>query len=221
MTEDEGPMIFQHLMSCCFPNPPKVIFEIGAMDGADSIRLSKLFPEAKIYAFEPNPDTVDIALEATVSNPKIRVIPMAVSEVSRFIPFYKSDTANHGCSSLYRASGRYDHVEPMPQSEVTVSSTRLDQFIPRLNIGHVDALWLDAQGSELSILKSLGTRIETVWAVWTEVFYDELYVGQPLFPELLSWMTGAGFKLQWSRDVLKDDTGKCWWGDAFFVNERM
>ncbi len=146
---------------------------------------------------------------------------MAVCEDTGEVNFYKSATDNHGCSSLYRASGKYDHIEPMPQTEVEVASTRLDDFMRWFGVPDVDALWLDAQGAELSILKSLGDKIKTVRAIWTEIFFDELYSGQPLFPELTNWLSDQGFLLRWTRDVMKDSTGKWWWGDAFFARNQF
>ena len=32
--------------------PPKVIFEIGAREGEDSVRMKGIYPSAKVFAFE-------------------------------------------------------------------------------------------------------------------------------------------------------------------------
>ena len=37
-----------------------VIFDIGSRDCAQSIEFYNVFPNAKIYAFECNPNTIDI-----------------------------------------------------------------------------------------------------------------------------------------------------------------
>ena len=38
-----------------FSDNPKVIFEIGAREAADSIKLKKIFPLSSVYAFEAHP----------------------------------------------------------------------------------------------------------------------------------------------------------------------
>ena len=59
----------------------KTVFEVGAFDGRDCVRYAELFPAAKVYAFEPVPESfaqvqqkaasapVRVSLPACASNP--------------------------------------------------------------------------------------------------------------------------------------------------------
>ena len=51
--ERELKTLFRH-------NEPLIIFEIGACEGEDSIKYSRLFSNAKIYAFEPLPENIKL-----------------------------------------------------------------------------------------------------------------------------------------------------------------
>jgi len=211
-------MKFDELIAVHIPNwQPKTVFEIGACDGRDSLALAAVFPMAEIYAFEPNPKTIPESEANAAKNPRVHLTPMAVSEVDGFVTFYQSMTDNAGYSSTFKPSGKYDIVEPMPVKQLVVPSIRVDTFLDRMNIASVDAMWLDAQGGELAILKSMGNHIGSVRAVWTEFCYDELYTGQPLFEDLKTFLESHGLKFIWKQDVYQDTNGKWWWGDAFFA----
>jgi FkbM family methyltransferase len=218
MTEDEQFKRFAELVSRNRPGLiPKSVLEIGACDGAHTLRLASLFSEATIYTFEPNPATYPKLLKATENNDRIKCLNLAVSDFSGVIPFYQSMTDNHGCSSLFVASGKYNHVEPMPQIKRNVHCVRISDLINEGMMKPSEVLWLDAQGSELSILKGLGEYINTTQIVWTEFCNDHLYSGQPLWNDLVEFFDSHGFRLVEKFDIGFDSNGKCWWGDAFSI----
>jgi hypothetical protein len=74
--------------------------------------------------------------------------------------------------------------------------------------------WLDAQGSELSILQSLGTIIGGTKVVWTEYTMKEIYKGQPLVGDLTKFLEANGFVGVWSKVECSE-----WWGDACFLRK--
>src|SRR5687768_10582879 len=55
------PTPIEHELKTMFlPNEPIIIFEIGACEGEDSVKYSRLFPNSKIFAFEPIPDNIKL-----------------------------------------------------------------------------------------------------------------------------------------------------------------
>lgn len=218
MTEVQDSHFAQLLRKHLPGGAPSRIFEIGTRDCLDAITFTRSFPDAMVYAFEPNPKTIPAAMANAASHPHIIVVPQAVCEHDGVTEFYQSATPNDGCSSLFPPSGKYDVVEPMPQVKITVPATRLDTFMDCFKIPSVDALWLDAQGAELAILKSLGSKLTGLQAVWTEFSYDHIYKDQPLLPDLTAFLEAAGIHFVWKQDVLQDPTTKkWWWGDAFYA----
>lgn len=136
----------------------KVIFDIGSRDTLQSVELAKKYPQAKIYAFECNPQTLPLCYSNTKEYPNIIVIPKAVNIYTGHCKFYPIDPArtrttwkdgNPGASSLFKANGNYDHIEKYVQSEIEVECTRLDDFCRSQNIQQIDLVWMDLQGAEL------------------------------------------------------------------------
>jgi FkbM family methyltransferase len=57
---------------------PKIIFDIGSRDCMQSIEFAKKYPNAKIFAFECNPQTLPQCRENIASWPAIKLIEGAV-----------------------------------------------------------------------------------------------------------------------------------------------
>lgn len=60
---------------------PRVIVDIGANIGMFSKLCSMLFPDADIYAYEPNPNALTW-LQANAAGTRIRIVPVAIQERS-------------------------------------------------------------------------------------------------------------------------------------------
>ena len=108
------------------------------------------------------------------------------------------------------------HSEDYPQITVSevleVSTSRLDDLIERGRFPSF--INLDIQGVELQALRSLGSSIEEVNAIYTEVNKQEVYLGCASYSELKDFLSTAGFEPVAVRWV----PGKGW-GDALFLRK--
>lgn len=199
-------------------NKKYVIFDIGSRDCLQSIEFYNNFPNAIIYAFECNPNTLDICRK-NIENYKDRItlIEGAVCDHDGEITFYpinqqKTITTwadgNPGASSLFKSNGEYD-IEIYVQDEIKTNSHRLDSVMKLNNITHVDILWMDLQGAELLALKGLGVFIHGVEYIYTEVSHKEIYTGQVMFKELNEFMVLNNFIIKnnlhltgWQEDAI-------------------
>lgn len=196
---------------------PKVIFDVGSRDCQQAIEFSKKYPNAKVYAFECNPNTLDICRENIKGYPNVTLIDKAIHNYDGECIFYPIDQkntrttwsdGNPGASSLFKSNGKYD-IEHYVQNETKVQCTRLDTVIRDYSIEVVDALWMDIQGAELLALESLGEYLSKVEYIHAEVTYCEMYTGQVLFDEFDSYLTQHNFvKLNtpsyqgWQQDII-------------------
>jgi hypothetical protein len=121
---------------------------------------------------------------------------------------------NHGASSLFKPTKVYDPIEPLISSPIVVESTRLDTYIDANGVQPFELMWLDAQGAELSIIKSLGEYLSHVRTIWTEYEHQPIYEHQPLLPELRQFLTVKGFRWVYQKDQVVG-----FWGDACFIRE--
>lgn len=80
----------------------KIIIDVGAGFGDFSIMTAKKFPEAKIYAFEPDPDYFSLLQENIISNNICNIIPLDKSinslvQLIRFVPAGRYDFLKMDC----------------------------------------------------------------------------------------------------------------------------
>ena len=199
-------------------NKDYIIFDIGSRDCLQSIEFYNNYPNAKIYAFECNPNTINICKE-NIKNYKDRItlIETAICDYDGEITFYpinqeKTITTwndgNPGASSLFKSNGKYD-IEYYVQDEIITKCNRLDTVMKYHNIPKVDIIRMDLQGAELLALKGLGSFIKDVEYIYTEISYKEIYTGQVMFNELNDFIISNDFNIQnklsmngWQEDVI-------------------
>lgn len=179
-----------------------IIFDVGSRDCIQSIEFYTMFPNARIFAFECNPNTIPICRKNIEPyKDRITLIEKAVADRDGEISFYPIDQSksitswkdgNPGASSLFKLTSNYNE-ETLFQTEVTVPCCRLETFMKEAGLETIDILWMDLQGAELMALKSLGPFFRTVKYIYTEISHTELYKGQVLFSELDSFCRKEGF----------------------------
>ena len=199
-------------------NAEYIIFDIGSRDCMQSIEFYNIFPNARIYAFECNPNTIDICRKNIESyKDRITLIEGAVCDYDGDITFYPInqektittwEDGNPGASSIFKSNGEYT-VERYVQDEITTNCHRLDTVMQKYGIPKVDIIWMDLQGAELLALKGLGDFIKDLIYIHTEVSYKEMYTGQVTYNELNNFITSNGFIVKntlrlsgWQEDII-------------------
>jgi FkbM family methyltransferase len=195
-----------------------IIFDIGSRDCLQSIEFYNRFPNSKIYAFECNPNTLNICRK-NIENytDRITLIEGAVCDYDGNISFYpinqdKTITTwtdgNPGASSIFKSNGSYP-IETYIQDEITVQCHRLDSVMNKYGISKVDIIWMDLQGAELLALKGLGDHLHNVKYMHTEVSYKEIYHDQVMFDDLNNYILSNGLTLKnnlsfsgWQEDAI-------------------
>ncbi|MBX3435839.1 MAG: FkbM family methyltransferase, partial [Pirellulales bacterium] len=194
------------------PEDP-VILDVGSCTGAQAGEFAQVFPQARVYAFEPHPVSAAVCRTNTSRFPNVSVVEAAVGETDGRVELQAVLDGNPGASSLFVASGHQD-VQPLEQSPIEVRALRLDTWAAREGIERCDLVWMDLQGAELLALRGMGALLSTVRAIQVEITYRELYRGQVLWPELRSFLESRGLTLV---DEWPDPCG--YFGDAVFVRK--
>lgn len=208
-----------------------VIFDIGACEGEDSIRYARLFPRAKVFAFEPLPPNQAI-IRANferygVSNAEL--VPIALSDRSGQAAFHVSsgrppelfagEDWNYGnkSSSLLPPAGpgpMHGWIEF--KETITVETETLDRICAARAIEDIAFIHMDVQGAEDLVLTGAEHMLPRTGAVWLEVSRRENYRGQALSREIAARMGRHGFRLL-RESWLGGDTGE---GDQLYLNLR-
>ena len=179
----------------------KYIFDVGTRDCMESIYLSKIFTNAKIFAFECNPDTIPICYKNIENEKNITVIPKAVNYYDGTCKFYPVDLEksnndwpdkNPGASSLSLFVKDSIHVGYI-QKEIEVNCTTLKTVIKENKIPSVDLIWIDLQGAELIALKSLEEYLTKTKFIYVEVSHKDIFENQCSFDEINHFLNNFGF----------------------------
>jgi len=172
-----------------------IIVEAGAHIGRDTIRMATLWPDAHIHAFEPVPALFDQLTKRASVHVNVSCYNLALSDHIGAELLFESSGASSAVSSFYEP---YEYIKDRPNvffRSVEVPTTTLDRWAEEHHIFHVDALWLDMQGAELKVLMAAPKTVATVKVMVLEASLTERFKGIPLFNEVVTWVTGQGFKV--------------------------
>jgi len=203
------------------------IFDIGSCEGEDSIKYSRLFPNAKIYAVEALPNNL-ILLEENLekySISNVEIIPFAFSDEIGLCDFYVSsgqvdgrsenqdwDYGNKSSSLLPPSKYLKEEIPWLNFSNtISVESRTLIDVCIEKGIDSIDFIHMDVQGAELKVLKGAKELIKNIKAIWLEVEAIELYKDQPLKSEVEKFMNQHGF-------IMIKDTVDNVSGDQLYIN---
>lgn len=182
----------------------RVIMEVGANDGTDSVALARLFPNAMIYCFEVDPRAIS-KFQKRVTDPRIRLFEIALDDQIGRRTFYQSDGRGREenwdkSGSLRRPTG---HLIRSPEitfdQSITVSTTTLDDWAAALS---PDLIWCDTQGNERAVFSAgVETLKRTRW-VKAECHEQVLYDGAWTEAEMLEFFDGWTCLGRWADDLL-------------------
>lgn len=170
---------------------PKIVCDIGSMDGMESLKFRSLLPNARIIAFEANPDN----FYAIKNNPKIDAANIelsnkAVSNNSGQTKFYienrGDDAYRKGISSLKQRT-----ENSLGSKEIIVDTIRLDEFINTNN--QSIALWIDTEGAGYDVLSGIKGVSKNVVLIHIEVEQQMYWKDQHLAEDICSIASSYGF----------------------------
>jgi FkbM family methyltransferase len=176
--------------------------DVGAHHGETTLAFAYANPELKIYALEPN---LTAAAKLVARAPNYCVLPMAISEQDGYADFYLNsfDAASSLLPMDETVRRSWIGGEVLKeQSVVGVPTLRLDTLMRILEISVVDYLKIDAQGTDLSVIKSAGARLRDVLKIMLEVSVTPkpLYPGAAEKEEVIDFLKRAGFSLTRTED---------------------
>ena len=118
-------------------------------------------------------------------------------------------------SSSFLPLGKHSEKYPTitVDKKVMIKTSRLDSVLSPEDV--FDFLVLDIQGAELRAIEGLGSFLNNVKWIFTEVSKEELYIGSVLIHDFDNRLNELGFKrvfTEWDR--------KAGWGDALYARDE-
>ena len=205
-----------------------VLVDVGSAGGPTD--LASAADITTVVTFDPRPESED----STTATPQFtrshykEVITMGMALSSKTEQRELFVTRIPEGSSLLRPDaaviGRVRSDNALDHAATLLVDCRsLDDVLDGLAIGNVDELKIDTQGSELLILQGATRWLPRIGVIRCEVEFIPLYVGQPLFDEVVAFLSSHGFRFLAFTDGrnLGGHYGipKQVWGDAVFVRD--
>ncbi len=175
----------------------RVWIDVGAHEGETTIRFAAARPDLIVYGFEPN---LAVASRTMGRLRNFVMLPMAVSPKDGIAEFKLSafdasssllDMDQSVAAKWIGEKGQLDVVD-----RFQVPTIRLDTFMNRMGIKHVNFLKVDAQGADLDVIRSAGDRLADIDRITLEVTKaEQLYQGAADPETVLAFMNEHGFEL--------------------------
>ena len=223
------PRLDDLLLSFFGKNDPVVFFDIGANTGQTIDYITKLFPNASIFSFEPTPRVFRELYEKYEGTKNVYLFDIALAESNGRLDFYTSDfSPTNSClqpnDALY--GGCYPAIkEALAETKtIQVEALTLDSWYAEYfaDSEEVDLVKINVQGFEYNVLQGgLQTLREKVKVLYLEVQYLEFYKNAVPFYKIFELLYENGFYQYCHIGASKRNKFQMVEADVLFVNSKF
>ena len=140
-----------------------IVFDVGANKGQSVKFFKNIYPQARVYAFEPSKKIfkeLNSFLESKQIN-DVFVFQIGLGDVSKTIDFYESVLSETSSFVMPNENSNYlknkNRILFQKNSNafkiISTRITTVDQFVAENRIGHIDILKIDVEGFEYEVIK--------------------------------------------------------------------
>jgi FkbM family methyltransferase len=140
---------------CTFAGNPKVIIDGGANIGTASIFYANRYPEARIYAVEPDPSNFMMLRKNTLNYPAVTAVWGALWNKESSVKVAPPEAFTHWGVRVVENGG-------------TVPSFTISSLMRSYALEFVDILKLDIEGAECEVLSTSAEWIESIGMIAIE-----------------------------------------------------
>ncbi len=178
-----------------------IILEAGAFHGNESVRAAKLWPKARIYAFEPNPQAFK-NLQAAIDDAGLKNVetyPLALCLYNGTATFnvclgMAGEEPIFGyASSILPTTKEMEIYCKGPQ--IKVPCMILDDWCNEHQVKNIDLLRLELEGLELPVLRSSPNILKTVKVLYVKTFIHPFRISMTEYGELKKFLEESNFVL--------------------------
>lgn len=198
----------EDIRALCGRDDPTVL-DVGSNNGHSGRSFYKTMPDAKLYAFEPDPRAI-AKWKQVMAGTSAQLFETAIGAHDGAVTFYQSGGEVNERHKDWDLSGSIrrpkEHLRLNPQitfdRAIEVPIKRLDTWSAEQRIAAVDFIWADLQGAELEMIAGAGRLLKNTRYVYLEYSEKELYEGQPTLQNLVDALPDHEIIRIWRDDVL-------------------
>jgi FkbM family methyltransferase len=170
----------------------EVIFDVGANVGQSISAYKELFPEGRIYSFEPDEAAFEEALRIGAQYNDVVVNKIALAAYIGQSVFYEYE---HSVMSSLLKPG--PNCQSAPLRETLVQTTTVEAYCREQEIETIDVLKIDTQGTFDCVLRGAEGMLKDgqIRLVRCELSFKGQYQGHADPLESISWMQDSGYEI--------------------------
>jgi FkbM family methyltransferase len=209
-------------LSKTWGRPVTTIFDVGANAGQTSREARAAFPDARIHAFEPHPETFK-RLQASAARDRLSIYQLAFGERDGEATFYEYAASGDGTliNSL-TPDARFAILHGYSAAaRRSVACSTIDSFCAQHGIDIIDVLKVDTEGFDLQVLRGAErmleqNRIGFVYVEFNDLESREGTTGGALVP-ISSYLSKYGLRyIATYTDFILPDKGPFVCANALF-----
>lgn len=184
---------------------PIIVADVGARGGHLG-EINNLKPYLSYYGFDADKEECK----------RIESIPNKDFHNYKILPYYVGKNEGPVDFHLFRDLGSSSKLKPNQYFKnnysasheitgtVSVESRTMDSILAENYLDLPDFIKLDTQGTELEILKNSPKSLSNCLLIESEIEIIEMYDGQPLIGEFLTFMNNNGFEVLYINRVFQN-----------------
>ncbi|MDD5363586.1 MAG: FkbM family methyltransferase [Ignavibacteria bacterium] len=131
-------------------NKNDVIFDVGANVGNYANHIQNLFPESRIFSFEPHPK-IFVTLKDNCKNIDLFNFGFGNEEKELLLYDYKEEAEGSEHASLYKDV--FDKIYKKETTSFNIKIRTIDNFVKENNIENITLLKTDTEGNDFAVLQ--------------------------------------------------------------------
>lgn len=204
--------------------PIHTIIDVGANVGQFARYISKFYPKAMLYCFEPLPEPFNLLEKwANTQKGRVQTFKLAIGDKEGDSEMYLHEDHSPS-SSLLSITKVAEQQYPFTKNQrrIIVRQIKLDNALHDfMNEMALEILIkLDVQGYENKVIAGGGGIFSKATACVLEVNLDKLYLGQAGFLELLMMLNALNYEYVGNLAQSYGKDGHCIFLEAVFINRQ-
>lgn len=204
--------------------PIRSVIDVGANKGQFAAEISRFFPTADLYCFEPLAECCAELRRwaASKDGACARVFNVALG-AEEGEAMMRRHTAHNASSSLLATTEVCESLYPQTRAQdaVPVKLTTLDAALRDQTLQREILIKLDTQGYERQVIQGGMVTFRQAAACIIEVNLYRLYEQQPSFIELAAMLDELGYRYAGNLEQTYSPQGEVVYIDAVFVRETQ
>lgn len=162
----------------------RLVMDIGAADGGDTLALKRLFPDARVIAVEGLPTNFQRHLSWLT---EVEAYCAVIGSREAEAPFFEKSVAG--------VHGLYERESDDTVRVHTVRVETLESFCRRVGVEAIDVLKVDVEGGTLDVLEGCGALVDGLKALHVESEAVPFFRGQRLDQAVTRFLSERGFRM--------------------------